>query len=92
MTFILLVHIAGGIAAAIAGSYSAYVLLRRDVEKYRGAALWLGALAVLEIGTGTLMAVFSDAVSAALVCEKIAIYMAAATLLESALFIRMRNA
>ena len=88
---LLAVHIIGGLATGGAGAYAAVTLWNYWAYSYRLAALILGGLATFEILTGTTLAVFSLRISAASVCERIALYLALVALIEFMLFKRMKK-
>ena len=88
---VFLVHIIGACATSLVGAYALVALWNSWNEKYHLAALVLGAFATFEILTGTALALISLHVSAASVCERIALYLGLVALIEFLLFKRMKK-
>jgi len=90
-SFLLVVHIGGGIVTGIAASYAGVVLWQRTSALYRACALILGALAAFEVFSGVVLAFISLKITAQSLCNNVALYLLIVFFVETLLFIRMRK-
>ena len=90
-SILLVVHIAGACVTALIGAYAVAMLWRREEGKYSLSASVLGAIAGLEVVTGTLLAVLSPKITALSLCANIVVYLSIVLFLEAALFVRMKK-
>lgn len=88
---IVVLHVVGALVTALVGARSLFVVWFSKHALYRSSSLSLGALAVFEVLTGTLLSVLSSSISAAYICERVAIYLALVALIECLLFERMKR-
>lgn len=88
---VLIAHITGAIVTGIAVLYSLYVLAKNDVPRMRPVFLTLGYLGAFEVATGVALALLSDFVTVASVCDNIAVYLILVGLVESALYAALKR-
>src|SRR5262245_51858699 len=89
-TAVLVAHIIGGFATIAVSLWGAVALWRGEMA-LRRIAIILGILAGVEMATGSLLAALSATISAAMVCERILIYLPFVGLVELLLYLRLRK-
>ena len=87
----LVAHLIGACATALAVLCTLFALHKRSVSLYRTCAVTLGTLAAFEIASGTALAVVSTELTVAMVCNRIAIYLVVVLCTLAMLFYRMKK-
>lgn len=84
-------HIAGALATGVVGAYSLVALWNGMANKYSLCATILGAFAGFEVLSGTALSVLSLKISAVSLCSRIFLYLGLVAIIETILFIKMKD-
>ena len=87
----LVVHLIGACATALAVLCTLFALHKRSASLYRTCAMALSSLAAFEIASGTALAVLSTELTVEMVCNRIAIYLVVVLGTLAMLFYRMKK-
>jgi hypothetical protein len=90
-TSILALHLLGALTTGVVALFGVGALLRATSHYYAPVARMLAVLAAVEIGTGAALAVLSPNLSAAGMCQQLALYLVAVGAVEIGLFVGMRS-